>query len=287
MSNPLLSTIRLKHRLQQLALTLALFTSTCALAKTGATGTVNLDGVSWPVVDAVATLDGEKLEVVFAQKPFDRAAWIDDGKFGTFDLWDFKDNAARDAQSLSIAIDQADGSYAGHNVKTAKGSGGGFDNSYDNSVTLTARDDKHVAGTINLVGGGISAEVSFDLVIERFGPLALPGTPLPAGGGDPGAALKAMFDATHKGNIEQMLSSSHPENRKEIEDAKAAGTTAQMLKMAQAFTPTVSKITGGSVDGDKAWVEFEGQQGGRVMKGTATLTRVDGKWYVKGVSARK
>lgn len=71
MSKPLLSTIRL----QQLALTLALFASTCALAKTGATGTVNLDGVSWPVVDAVATLDGEKLEVVFAQTPFDRATW--------------------------------------------------------------------------------------------------------------------------------------------------------------------------------------------------------------------
>ena len=282
MSKPLLSNIRL----QELALTLALFTSACALAKTGATGTVTLDGVSWPVVDAVATLDGEKLEIVFAQKPFDRATWADDGEFGTFDLWSFKNNA-RDAQSLSISIDQADGSYAGHNVKTAKGSAGGFNNSYDNSVTLTARDGKHVAGTLNLVGGGISAEVNFDLVIEKFGPLALPGTPLPAGGGDPGGALKATFDATHKGNIEQILSLSHPENRKEIEDAKDAGTTAQMLRMAQAFTPTVSKITGGSVDGDRAWVEFEGQQSGRVMKGTATLTRIDGKWYVKGISARK
>jgi hypothetical protein len=282
MSNPLLSTIRL----QQLALTLALFASTCALAKTGATGSVNLDGVSWPVVDAIATLDGEKLEVVFAQKAFDRGSWIDDGKFGTFDLWNFKDDAARDAQSLTVTIDQKDGSYAGHNVKTATRSGGGFDNSYDNSVTLTARDDKHIAGTLKLGGGGISAEVSFDLVIEKFGPLALPGTPLPAGGGDAGAALKAMFDATHKGNIEQMLALSHPENRKEIEDAKAAGTTAQMLKMAQSFTPTLTKITGGKVDGDKAWVEFEGQQFDRAMKGTATMTRVDGKWYVKGVSAR-
>jgi len=261
--------------------------SHAVIAKPGATGTVTIGGVSWPVVDAVATLDGENLELVFAQKPFDRAVWADDGKLGTFDLWDFKDNEARDAQSLTIDLDDADGSYAGHSVKTGSGSGGGFDSAYDNSVTLTARDDTHVAGTLKMGGGDLGAEISFDLVIEKFGPLARGGTPLPADGGEPGKALKAAVDATHSGDIEQMLAISHPANRKEIEDAKAAGETAQMLKMAQAFTPKITQITGGSIDGDKAWVEFEGQQGGREMKGTATLTRTDGKWYLKGMSDRK
>jgi len=257
-----------------------------ALAKSSATGTVTIDGVNWPVADAVATLDGEDLQLVFAQKKFDRSAWADDGKFGTFDLWDFVDNEARDAQSLTISIDKEDGSYGGHNVKTGSGGGGGFDSSYDDSVTLTTRDAERVAGTIKLAGGDLSADVSFDLKIEAFGPLARAGTPLPADGGEPGLALKATVDATHSGDIEQMLAVSHPSNRKEIEDAKASGEVAQMLKMAQAFTPKITKITGGSIDGDKAWVEFEGDQGGRTMKGTATLTRTDGRWYVKGMSSR-
>jgi len=255
-------------------------------AKSAATGTVTIDGVTWPVADAVATLDGEDLQIVFGQKTFDRSAWADDGKFGTFDLWEFVDNEARDAQSLTIDIDEEDGSYGGHNIKTSSGGGGGFDSSYDDSVTLTTRDEKRVAGTIKLVGADLGADVSFDLAIERFGPLARAGTPLPAGGGEPGVALKATVDATHSGDIEQMLAISHPSNRKEIEDAKAAGEVEQMLKMAQLFTPKITRITGGSIDGDKAWVEFDGDQDGHAMQGTATLTRTDGKWYVKGISSR-
>lgn len=269
-----------------LCLALALVSSS-ALAKTGAVGTVTIKGVSWPVADAVATLDGENLEIVFSQKLFDRAAWADDGKFGTFDVWSFKDDETREGQSLTIDIDEEDGSYAGHNIKTATSSGGGFSSAYDESVKLTERDDKRVAGTVKLLGEELSAEISFDLKVEKFGPLARSGTPLPADGGEPGNALKATVEATHSGDIERMLAISHPANRKEIEDAKAKGETEQMLGLAQAFTPKITKITGGGVNGDKAWVDFEGEQSGRAMKGTATLNRVEGKWYVKGMSSRQ
>lgn len=258
-----------------------------ALAKSGAAGSVTINGVSWPVADAVATLDGENLEIVFAQKVFDRDAWADDGNFRSFDLWDFKDNAAGDARSLSIDIDEADGSYSGHKVTSASGQIVGSASEYENSVKLTARDEKHVAGTIKLVGGAIGAQVSFDLEIKKFGPLATPGTPLPAGGGGPGAAFKALVDATHAGNIEQMLATCPPKNCKKIEDAKAAGKTDAMLKMFQDSTPKVTKITGGSVNGDNAWVEFEGQQGGRAMKAMVTMNRIDAKWYLKGMYPRK
>ena len=257
-----------------------------ALAKSGANGTVTIEGKSWPVADAVATLDGETLAVVFGQKVFDRAAWAEDGEFGTFDLWEFKDNDARDAQSLTITIDQEDGSYAGHNIKTSSGGGGGFSSDYDNSVTLTARDAEHIAGTIKLAGDDLGADVTFDLPITKYGPLARAGTPLPADGGDPGKALKAMVDATHAGKLDEMIALSHPERREGIEAAKAAGEADEMLKMAQAFTPKISKITGGIVDGDTAWVDFEGQEDSGAVKGTATLTRAEGKWFVKGINTK-
>lgn len=270
-----------------ICLVLLCFGTDAVLAKPSATGTITIDGVSWPVADAVATLDGEKLEIVFAQKAFDRSSWADDGLFGMFDLWDFVDNEARDAQSLTITIDDEDGSYAGHTVKTGSGGGGGFNNSYDDSVSLTTRDDKRIAGTLKLAGGSLGANVSFDLLIEKFGPLARGGTALPADGGAPGQALKATVDATHSGDIEKMLAISHPSKRKEIETAKAAGEIDRMLKMAQKITPTITKITGGGIDGDKAWVEFDGRRSDRPMKGTATLTRTGGKWYVKRLSSRK
>ena len=255
-------------------------------AKSGASGTVTIDGTAWPVADAVATLNGDKLELVFGQKEFDRAAWAEDGEFGTFDLWEFKNNDERDAQSLTISIDNEDNGYAGHNIKTAFGGGGGFDSAHDDSVKISARDDKHVAGTLKLASDDLAAEVSFDLPITKYGPLARAGTPLPADGGEPGKALKAVVDATHAGKLDDMIALSHPERRKSIEEAKAAGEADEMMKMAQAFTPKISKITGGNVDGDTAWVEFEGQEDGNAVKGTATLTRFEGKWYVKGINTK-
>lgn len=264
--------------------TLLVLSASDARGKAGASGSVTLDGSTWAVADAVATLDGDELNIVFASKPFDRAAWADDGKFGTFDLWEFQNNDNRDAESLSIRVDNESGGYAGHNIKTGSGGGGGYSSDHAESLTLSARDDKHVAGTLKLGDDDMSAEVTFDLPIQAFGPMARPGTALPAGGGDPGKALKAVVDATHAGDLEKMIALSHPDKRKQIEQAKASGEAAEMLEMAKLFTPKISKITGGTVDGDKAWVDFEGQEEGSTVKGTAELGRVDGKWYVGSIN---
>lgn len=277
----------MKHAILPHALLAALLVlgTSPVLGKSGATGTVTIDGQTWPVADAAATLEGDKMEIVFAQKPFDRDAWADDGEFGFFDLMEFKDNAKRDAQSLTISLDKEDGSYAGHNIKSATGGGGGFDNAHDESVTLTARDDKHVAGTLKM-SDDPAAEISFDLPITKYGPMARVGTPLPADGGEPGKALMAVINATHAGNFDQMLALTHPDRRERIQKAKASGETAKMLEMAQKFTPKISKITGGGINGDKAWIEFDGTNGGGAMKGSASLTRVDGQWFVKGLKAK-
>ena len=270
-----------------LALVLLALTAAPVLAKTGASGTVTLQGKSWPVADAVATLNDDELELVFAQKSFDRDAWAEDGEFGTFDLWEFKDNDAGDGQSISIRIDSEDGSYAGHNLRLSSGSSsGGFSSDYDDSVKLTARDDKHVAGAVKLAGEEFSADISFDLPVSKFGPLARAGTPLPADGGDPGKALKATIDATHAGDLDKMIALSHPEKRAMIEESKAKGEAAQMLEMAKLFTPKLSKITGGTMDGNRAYVDFEGKEEDRAVKGTAELVRFEGKWYVKSINTK-
>ena len=95
-----------------------------------------------------------------------------------------------------------------------------------------------------------------------------------------------MVDATLAGDVDKMTALSHPERRAGIEEAKKAGEIDQMLQMAKLFTPKIKEITGGTVDGDKAWVEFLGDEGGSEVKGTGTLVRMNGKWYLEGIQTR-
>lgn len=252
-----------------------------------ADGSVTIGDQTWRVADAVATRDGEELTLVFAQKRFDRAAWAEDGEFGTFDLWEFEGEDDHGAQSLSIRIDNDSGGYGGHNIKTGSGGGGGYDSSHADSLTLTARDDKHVAGTLKLDADDLAAEVRFDVPIQAFGPLARAGTALPASGGEPGKVLLAVVEATHAGDLDRMIALSHPDRRARLEQAKAAGEAEDMLEMAKLFTPKIGKITGGSVDGDTAFVDFLTTGDGAEATGTAELTRVDGTWYVKGINTKQ
>lgn len=256
-----------------------------AFARDGATGTVSIDGQSWAVADAIATMEGEDLQIVFAQHKWDRAAWADDGEFGTFDLMEYEGDA--DGQSLSVDIDEEKGTYGGHNIRYSMGSSsGGYSSDYEPSVVLTSRTAERVAGTVKMQGGDLVTDVSFDLPIQKTGPLARAGTPLPADGGEPGKVLRAVVDATLAGDVDKMTALSHPERRAGIEEAKKAGQIEEMLTMAKLFTPRIKRITGGTVDGDKAWVEFVGDEGGSEVKGTGTLVRVNGGWYLEGIQTR-
>ena len=154
-------------------------------AKDGATGTVTIDGKSWPVADAIALMDGEDLQIVFAQAKWDRAEWADDGEFGTFDLFEFAGDA--EAQQLNVDIDEESGKYGGHNIRySGSSSSGGYSSDHEASVVLTTRTAERVAGTVKMAGEDIASDVAFDLPITRTGPLARAGTPLPADGGVPG-----------------------------------------------------------------------------------------------------
>jgi hypothetical protein len=272
-------------RLRLLALLLA-FGAGAAAAQSGASGTVTIDGESWPVADAVAVSDDGDIELWFSKLEFDRAEWAEDGEFDTFDTHDFKDDG--DGPALRIDVDEEDGRYGGHTVRFgSSSSSGGYSSDLAESLTLTTRDDKRIAGTVKFDdGSGLAADIRFDLPLTATGPLARAGTPLPKDGGEPGKALKAMVEATHAGNLEKMMALSHPERRAGIEAAKAAGEAEEMLRMAKLFTPKITKITGGTSEGDQAWVDFDGQEEGDAVKGSAELSRVDGQWYIKRISTR-
>lgn len=273
------------RRLLMIAILLASGGGTAG-AQSGASGTVTIDGETWPVADAVAVSDDGDIELWFSKLEFDRAGWAEDGEFDSFDTYDFKDDG--DGPALRIDVDEEDGRYGGHTIRfSSSSSSGGYSSDLAESLTLTTRDDMRLAGTVTFDdGSGLAADIRFDLPLIATGPLARAGTPLPKDGGEPGKALKAMVDATHAGNLDRMMALSHPDRRAGIEAAKAAGETDEMLRMAKLFTPKISKITGGTTEGDQAWVDFDGDEDGSVVKGSAELTRFDGKWYIKKISTR-
>lgn len=258
-----------------------------AAARPGASGTVTADGETWRVADAVAVSDDGDVEIWFSRLAFDRVAWAEDGEFGTFDTYEFVDDA--DGPALRIDVDEEDDRYGGHTFRSSSSSSsGGYSSDLESSLTITARDDEHVAGSVKFDdGAGLAADIVFDLPITKTGPLARPGTPLPADGGAPGKALRATIEATHAGDLDKLIALSAPEKRQAIEQAKAAGEAQQMIEMAQVFTPKLTKITGGTTEGDQAWVDFEGEDSGSAVKGTAELMRVGGRWFVKGINTRQ
>lgn len=281
MSSMLLRILVLPHLIGAATLALAL----PALAAPGATGSISINGASWPVADAVVIDDDGDLEIVFSQLPFDRSKWADDGEFDSFDLYSFSDDA--DGASLKVDIDEESGGYGGHRVQfSSSSSSGGYSSDHEESLVLTTRSAERVAGSVSMQSDDLSADVTFDLPVTRTGALARSGTPLPKGGGEPGKALSAMIDATHAGDLNRMTELSEPERRAGIEQARADGEAEQMLKMARLFTPKIERIIGGTVDGDRAWVEFEGKEDGASVKGTGELTRIDGRWYIRSINTR-
>jgi hypothetical protein len=86
-----------------------------AHAKSGASGSIAIDGDSWKVADAVAIDDDGDVELWFSKLEFDRVAWAEDGEFDSFDTHDFKDGA--DGPALRIDVDEDDGGYGGHTVR--------------------------------------------------------------------------------------------------------------------------------------------------------------------------
>lgn len=256
-----------------------------AVAKTGATGTITLDGKTWNVVDAVAVSDQGSVEIWFSELPFDRVKWAEDGQFDVFDPYHLKD--APSGTAVTVDVDE-EGTYGGHSVRHgSSSSSSSMSSDLEDTLVLSANDETRVAGRWKLDdGAGLVTDVQFDLPITKTGPMARPGTPLPAGGGDPGKALRAMVDATHAGNLDAMIALSPPAQRKEIEQAKAAGEADEVLKMAKLFTPKITKVTGGSVVDDQAWVDFEGTEASGAVKGSAELSRIDGKWYLKSINTK-
>ena len=100
------------------------------------------------------------------------------------------------------------------------------------------------------------------------------GDPLPAGGGEPGAAYLALVAAIHAGDLEQLKALAPPGQAEMFDEEDAAET----LEFIQMMTPTDVEIVDGSSDGSVAVLNVTGTMDGESASGTITLERQDERW---------
>ncbi len=265
------------------AIALAVFASLAAFATSAgaappATGTVTLDGETWTVADAVAYLDGDNVTVAVSNAAFDRKEFAKDGKLDSMDLFR---HSGGEVQNFSIDVG-ADGTVQGYEKRTGRGGGGGINSIISEGFTLESRTDDRIRGRIAFEDGKLAADFAFDVDVEAT--LARAGTPLPFGGRDLGTALLAHFEAMASGDKQRIFAMAPPDRRAEQESMMADPQAEALLGFLAATTPRKVKVTGGTIDGDRATLDFTGENEGKKVKGTVEGTRVEGRWYFNDVS---
>lgn len=119
-------------------------------------------------------------------------------------------------------------------------------------------------------------DFSFDVPLsEPFAPI---GDPLPAGGGDPGAAFVAWCEAIHAGDIDRIKALMPAEQVAMLESEEGQKMFKEDLEFIQMMTPTDVEVLSGSSDGEIAILQVTGSMDGEKARGEITMTLVDGRW---------
>ncbi|MDA8432031.1 MAG: hypothetical protein M0Z60_03600 [Nitrospiraceae bacterium] len=158
-------------------------------------------------------------------------------------------------------------------------------------AALTAHTPDHVAGRIFtptpvkvMSGESYTCDITFDADVTR--PKA--GAPLPAGGGEPGKAFSAMMASAQNKNWDA-LRNSVSERLRNMFDADYR-TPEENLEYAVDFLQTAlpkqgRKITGGTLRGDAATLEIEGEMfPGQTAVYFAKMVKIRGAWLFDGAS---
>lgn len=256
----------------------------------GSFGTNN----EWKLRDAVAVRDGDDIILCFARLWFDRERWVLDAELTSEDLGTFLRNEEDYAPAFEVKLD-AQGRYLAHRLRYG-GYGVKWVSGFDEGegVVLSIHQQDRIAGTVRLRSASTQAAIEFDLPVLALGPIARPGVPLPADGGEPGRLLLAKSRAIHDGDLDRVLQLMSPRERSSAfgrydsnldynpGDLDMSGSSFFMFKQ-RLDVPDITRIEGGSMDGDVAWVDFSGGDSiltDEPLTGTAVMIRRRHGWEV-------
>lgn len=268
----------MRHALRCLPLGLALV-STVAFAD--GSGTLYNEGKAIVLKSAYAYRMPDPFEkskqitrVVFADKPIDAAALKDEN-----DRDDAIDTQLRGATRVDLNL-EADGNVQNVNTHVGDTSGSQSGSGWY-TLTLKQNDDKRVEGSFRTNDESDKKSGHYyDLKFALDLPAApTPGTPLPAGGGEPAKAYRAYLAAMDKGDIDALMKTMSRERAEQIAAHRNDADFKTMFAFIQGERLRAPKIGQGSTKGDLATLEVSGKNGdGQASTGTVTLVREGGAW---------
>lgn len=103
------------------------------------------------------------------------------------------------------------------------------------------------------------------------------GTPLAAGGGEPGLAYLKWVETLHSGDINALKTIVPPDVVEMIESSSAEEAREQMDFMRE-MTPTDIRIVAGSIDGEIALLQIEGKMDVQKVTGEIEMTKMGKFW---------
>lgn len=270
-----------------LVLVLMAFSIPVLAADGKVTGSLTANGKTFPLNHAYAQtrkdpFDKTKtvLQVIVTDQELSPAAASDDIEF----------MQAQDKQQLSgfTATIDADKQIISGTVfspafkKMKQFSGVGVQKLNLTSITAT-----RVAGTVgmekpdNFFDEKYQYNANFDLPIEKpfVAPLpVLKGTPLPAGGGEPGKAYNAYLKLLAGGDMKAFLGGVTAARANE---ASSDPDFKKLFPLLQAMQPKGVKIVSGAIDGNNATLLTTGKDDDQTSNGTITMVKEAGLWKVE------
>lgn len=213
----------------------------------------------------------ERYGIVLGVGPFDSKAAI-----GALDPLDaIEASAPEDSGSLRLRVRRGfDGAFE---ISSLIAQPGSFNTNGDGNEQITIDGDRirgeWVKPLTDFMDTSWEVTLRFDLPLVE---IADPGTPLPAGGGEPGKGYLAFVEAVGQRNAKAMSARlSMPADMVETigEDS--------LLEIMATNHPTNPEILGGWIDGDRAQLRVRGKgEFGQTIRGQVELVKVDGTWKV-------
>ncbi len=174
-------------------------------------------------------------------------------------------------------------------LKFSAGAGGNISGGAYPEVEIKGLHTDHVSGRIWHANPQKVFEDSFQFDLAFSAPISDPnaptvvGTPLPAGGGEPGQAYLKWTEIVHTGDIE-LLKSIMPSEMADQFGSITAEEAQQEVKFMQEMTPTDNIILSGSSDGEVAILQTEGMMEGEKISVEVTMTKMSGFWIPTNMS---
>jgi hypothetical protein len=200
----------------------------------------------------------------------------------------------KDSSSLQLRLDKDGKVVEGLQLYVPPGTSYSSSSNEVGKLAMKGPFSAKAAGSWTLDDDDIKCNLGFDLATGVAGkaavattpaPAAKPwGTPLPAGGGAPGAAYMAMHKAALAGDVNAMIRLATKERAAEMEKSRKQPEFAGMIELIKAMEPAEVHVDSGQANATKAELQVAGKESdGATMKGTATLLMEGGAWKIEKV----